>query len=204
MPDVVEVIKEQHRVIDSLLSQAESEGADVRALMQQVADLLKPHSEAEESFVYPTIRQKDADETSMGKDGVAEHHHLEGLLDQLLQDDPECPGYDGKLAALIGELRHHVEEEEQDLLPVLEKKAGAQEREAMGRRFLEETGQAGGGAGSGAGPATGSRSGPGGSSSGGSDEPTKAELYEQAKEQDIEGRSTMSKEELKKAVDGQA
>lgn len=195
MPDVVKVIKEQHRVIDSLLSQAEQEGADVRALMQQVADLLKPHSEAEESFVYPSIRQKQADETEMVKDGVAEHHHLEGLLDQLLVEDPEGPGYDGKLAALIGELRHHVEEEEQDLLPVLEKKAGEQEREAMGRRFLEETGQADGGAGSDAGPAS--------SGSGGSGEPTKAELYDKAKEQEIEGRSTMTKEELKEAVEGQ-
>lgn len=195
MPDVVKVIKEQHRVIDSLLSQAEQEGADVRALMQQVADLLKPHSEAEESFVYPTIRQKQADETEMVKDGVAEHHHLEGLLDQLLVEDPEGPGYDGKLAALIGELRHHVEEEEQDLLPVLEKKAGEQEREAMGRRFLEETGQADVGAGSDAGPAS--------SGSGGSDEPTKAELYDKAKEQEIEGRSSMTKEELKEAVEGQ-
>jgi len=191
----VKVIKEQHRVIDSLLSQAEQEGADVRALMQQVADLLKPHSEAEESFVYPSIRQKQADETEMVKDGVAEHHHLEGLLDQLLVEDPEGPGYDGKLAALIGELRHHVEEEEQDLLPVLEKKAGEQEREAMGRRFLEETGQADGGAGSYAGPAS--------SGSGGSGEPTKAELYDKAKEQEIEGRSTMTKEELKEAVEGQ-
>jgi hemerythrin superfamily protein len=163
--------------------------------MQQVADLLKPHSEAEESFVYPSIRQKQADETEMVKDGVAEHHHLEGLLDQLLVEDPEGPGYDGKLAALIGELRHHVEEEEQDLLPVLQKKAGEQEREAMGRRFLEETGQAGGGAGSDAGPAS--------SGSGGSGEPTKAELYDKAKEQEIEGRSTMTKEELKEAVEGQ-
>ena len=188
MPDVVEVIKRQHKIVDSLLSQAEQEGADVRALMQQVADLLKPHSEAEESFVYPSIRQKQADEASMVKDGVAEHHHLEGLLDQLLAEDPEAPGYDGKLAALIGELRHHVEEEEQDLLPVLEKKADTQEREAMGRRFLEETGGVGSDA---------------GATSGGSGEPTKAELYEQAKEQDVEGRASMSKEELRRAVEGQ-
>ena len=40
-----------------------------------------------------------------------------------------------------------------------------------------------------------------GSGSGGSDEKTKEELYEEAKEQDIEGRSKMDKAELKKAVD---
>lgn len=39
-----------------------------------------------------------------------------------------------------------------------------------------------------------------GGSSAGSDEPTKAELYEQAKEAGIEGRSQMSKDELAKAV----
>jgi len=124
MPDVVDVIKAQHRVVDSLLTEAEAEGADVKAIMQKVAALLKPHSEAEESFVYPAIRQKQASETEMVKDGVAEHHHLEGMLDELLTEDSEGPGYDGKLAALIGELRHHVEEEEQDLLPVLSRKAG--------------------------------------------------------------------------------
>jgi hemerythrin superfamily protein len=163
--------------------------------MQKVAALLKPHSEAEESFVYPSIRQKQASETEMVKDGVAEHHHLEGLLDELLTEDPDGPGYDGKLAALIGELRHHVEEEEQDLLPVLSAKAGEKEREAMGRRFLDETGQVGADEAS----ATGSGSGSGAASG---DEPTKAELYEKAKEADIEGRSTMTKDELKRAVEG--
>jgi hemerythrin superfamily protein len=203
MPDVVQVIKEQHKVIGDLLSQAEQEGADVKTLMQQVADLLKPHSEAEESFVYPAIRQRKADEGEQVKDSVAEHHHHEGMLDDLLSQEPDAPGYDGTLAALIGELRHHVEEEEQDLLPVLEKKAGEQEREAMGRRFLEETGQAGGGVGSDAGSASSGSASSSGATGSGSDEPTKAELYEKAKEQDVEGRSTMTKDELKEAVEGQ-
>jgi hypothetical protein len=68
----------------------------------------------------------------------------------------------------------------------------------MGRRFLEETGQAGGGSGS-SGSGSSSRSG----SSGSGDEPTKAELYERAKERDVEGRSTMSKDELKQALEGE-
>jgi len=32
MPDVVDVIKAQHRVVDSLLTEAEQEGADVKAI----------------------------------------------------------------------------------------------------------------------------------------------------------------------------
>ena len=47
-------------------------------------------------------------------------------------------------------------------------------------------------------PKGGGSSGGGGSSK---DEPTKEELYEEAKRKGIEGRSDMSKEELKKAID---
>lgn len=184
MPDVVDLIKAQHKAVDALLEQAQSaEGTEVRDLLVQVRDLLVPHSDAEESFVYPAIRERDASETSQVKDGVAEHHHIDFLLKQLLTEKPGGPGYDGKLAAFVGELRHHVEEEENDLLPVLKEKATPAERESMGARFMQQTGD------------DGSAVGPG---SGG---PTKQELYEKAKEQGIEGRSTMTKDELAKAVD---
>jgi hemerythrin superfamily protein len=193
MADVVELIKIQHRRIDELLEQAEkAEPEQMRALVQQVADLLLPHSEAEESFVYPAIKDYDKDEADEVKDGVAEHHHIEGLLQELLGDEPGGPGYDGKLAAMIGELRHHVEEEEQDLLPVLTEQASDEEREELGARFAEVTGhqledEAERG--------SAKTEGPDG------DGATREELYERAKKKDIPGRSTMSKDELARALD---
>lgn len=187
--DIVTVIKDQHRRIESLLDQASEEGADTRALLRQVSDLLVPHSEAEESFVYPTIKAKDSSESEEVKDGTAEHHHIEGTLQELLAEDPDGPGYDGKLAGMVGELRHHIEEEEQDLLPVLTEKASAEERAELARRFAAATSWSGDtGAGSGSG-------------SGSEDGQTRDELYAKAKEQDVPGRSTMSKDELADAVD---
>jgi hemerythrin superfamily protein len=177
LADIVSVIKEQHRRVDRLLEQAAEEGADTAALIQQVADLLLPHSEAEESFVYPTIRKKSGDAGDEVKDGVEEHHHIEDMLRSLLDQEPGDPGYDGTLAALTGELRHHVEEEEQDLLPLLQENSSREELERLGERFEQATAQAR------------------------VDEPTKAELYERAKEQDVPGRSTMTKEELADATE---
>jgi len=187
--DVVDVIKAQHREIDRLLDQAMAEGSDTTALLRQVSDLLTPHSEAEESFVYPTIAQKQPQEGDEVKDGAAEHHHIDEVLQALLADDPDAPGFDGRLAGLVGELRHHVEEEEQDLLPVLSQQASADERAAMGTRFAQETGWTGG---------TGAAVESGDGDDGGS---TRAELYEQAKAQDVPGRSKMSKAELEEAVE---
>ena len=54
-----------------------------------------------------------------------------------------------------------------------------------------------------AGPGGGSGSGSSGGSSGGSgDDRTRDELYEEARKQDVDGRSKMDKAELKRAVDG--
>lgn len=184
--DIVTLIKAQHRTIEKLLDRAADEGADTLALLRQVSDLLVPHSEAEESFVYPTIKAKDSSETDEVKDGAAEHHHIEGTLKELLAEDPDGPGYDGKLAGMVGELRHHIEEEEQDLLPVLSDKVSADERAELAQRFAAATHWSGGGAGEDAGSGDGS--------------PTRDELYEKAKEQDVPGRSTMSKDALADAV----
>ena len=189
MADVVDLIKAQHRAMDDLLGQAqEAEPDQVRELLQRVADLLLPHSEAEESFVYPAIRAYDPSEDAEVDDGAAEHHHIEALMRELLAEDPAGPGYDGKLAALVAELRHHVEEEEQDLLPVLSEQADDDEREELGTRFAEVTGHR-------------LEDAVEGSGSGSGREPTRDELYAQARRADVPGRSSMTKDELAEALD---
>jgi hemerythrin superfamily protein len=178
VPDIVEIIKEQHRQVDDLLSQAEEDGADTVALLEEVARMLLPHSAAEEDFVYPAIREQAGEAGEEVRDGVEEHHQIEEMLKNLLAGSPDDPGYDGTLAAIIGELRHHVQEEEEDLLPILADRLDDDEREEMGRRFAEAT--------TGTPPDTGHE--------------TRRELYEKAKEQEIPGRSRMSRDELARAV----
>jgi hemerythrin superfamily protein len=180
VPDIVEIIKDQHRQVEELLTRAEEDGADLGTLMQEVARLLLPHSEAEESFVYPAIRDLAAEEGDEIKDGVAEHHQVEEMLKNLLRGDPDDPGYDGTVAAIAGELRHHVQEEEQDLLPILAERLDDAQREEMGRRFAEAT--------------------MGSLPDGADHATTRRELYEKAREQDVAGRSRMSKQELAEAV----
>ncbi|HET9186440.1 MAG TPA: hypothetical protein VFN80_00685, partial [Acidothermaceae bacterium] len=47
------------------------------------------------------------------------------------------PGADGILAAIIGEVRHHVEEEEQLILPKFADKATPQQLDELGAKFAE-------------------------------------------------------------------
>ncbi|MDQ4039841.1 MAG: hemerythrin domain-containing protein [Actinomycetota bacterium] len=136
---VVTVIKEQHREVDKLMKQVEAEKGDIAATLQQIYDMLKPHSDAEEDFVYPTIERVEPEEGEEVHDATAEHHHMLGLLTELLAREPGEPGFDGAVAAFAAEVRHHVEEEEEDLLPALQENLSRSELEDMGERFRKAT-----------------------------------------------------------------
>lgn len=136
---VVTVIKEQHREVDKLMKQVEAEKGDIAATLQKIYDMLKPHSDAEEDFVYPTIERVEPEESEEVHDGAAEHHHMLSLLTELLNREPGEPGFDGVVAAFAAEVRHHVEEEEADLLPALQENLSRSELEDMGERFLKAT-----------------------------------------------------------------
>jgi hemerythrin-like domain-containing protein len=132
---VVTLIKEDHRKLESVFKQLESEPEDVRGLLQQVAEMLIPHSKAEEQVVYPAIKSTAPDQGEDVDDGIAEHHHVEEVLQQLLSGDPEAPGADGLIAAMIGEVRHHVEEEEEQILPTFAQEVSNDRLSELGEKF---------------------------------------------------------------------
>ncbi|EWT04698.1 hypothetical protein N864_10615 [Intrasporangium chromatireducens Q5-1] len=135
MAGVVTLIKDDHAQLEKVFKQLEAQKGDVKKLLQQVEELLVPHSKAEEEVVYPAIKQTAPDEADEVDDGLAEHHHVEEVLTQLLGMDPDEPGADGLIAAMIGEVRHHVEEEEQDILPKFSDEASNQQLSELGERF---------------------------------------------------------------------
>jgi hypothetical protein len=138
MSGVVTLIKDDHQKLESVFKKLESaEPAEIRDLLQQVASLLIPHSKAEEQVVYPAIKRIVPSEESDVDDGLAEHQHVEETLTQLLASDPEAPGVDGLIAAMIGEVRHLVEEEEIEILPAFSDAATNQQLSELGREFTE-------------------------------------------------------------------
>jgi len=71
---------------------------------------LVKHSVAEETRVYPRVeKQVDKDEAEHSKE---EHAEAEEMMKRLERMDPEDPEFDGAVAELIREIRHHVEHEE--------------------------------------------------------------------------------------------
>ena len=138
MSGVITLIKDDHKKLEAVFKQLESaEPAETPPLLAQVAKLLIPHSKAEEQVVYPAIKATAPDEESDVDDGIAEHHHVEETLKQLLASDPEAPGADGLIAAMIGEVRHHVQEEEEEILPAFAEAASNETLSDLGTTFTQ-------------------------------------------------------------------
>jgi hemerythrin-like domain-containing protein len=137
MAGVVSLIKEDHREVEQVFAKLEEDQGDKQQLLQQVAEMLIPHSKAEEQVVYPAIKKAVPDDQSDVDDGIVEHHHVEATLQSLLSMDPDDPGADGLIAAMIGEVRHHVEEEENDILPDFSKTLSSQELTELGEQFTQ-------------------------------------------------------------------
>jgi hypothetical protein len=117
MAGVITLTEEDHRKLERVFRALESaQPVEVPALLRQVAELLIQDSKAEEAIVRPAIRASSPGEESDVADGVAQHHHIAETLRQLLAADTEAPGTDGPVAAMIGGIRHHVEEEEREIL----------------------------------------------------------------------------------------
>jgi len=135
---VITLIKDDHAKLERVFKKLESaEPEQIPGLLQQVSELLVPHSKAEEEVVYPAIKATAPGEEDDVDDGLAEHHHVEATLKRLMESDPEAPGVDGLIAAMIGEVRHHVEEEEEEILPAFAKAASNQQLGELGEQFTE-------------------------------------------------------------------
>ncbi|MFP5370548.1 MAG: hemerythrin domain-containing protein [Actinomycetes bacterium] len=116
--DVVDVLTADHREFDRIFTELEglrgrSEPEALRRkreLVDEVTIGLVKHSVAEETQVYPRVeKQLDKEEADHSKE---EHAEAEETMKRLERMDAEDPEFDGAVAELIREIRHHVEHEE--------------------------------------------------------------------------------------------
>jgi hemerythrin superfamily protein len=182
--DVVALIVQDHRDMQQIFNRLRSGQGDRRLLFQQMAALLTAHSRAEEAEVYPAIAE--AGESDVVVHAREEHAEADELLTGLREMDADSAEFEQNLNKLIDAVLHHMQEEESSALPALRDGADSRRLAALADAFVTRRGEE-------------LLGGPSSRQVGGS-ELTRAKLYEKAREQDIAGRSQMSKDELLEAV----
>jgi hemerythrin superfamily protein len=179
--DAVTLILKDHRTMEKLFDRLQSEPDQRPRLLEEIEAILTAHSRAEEDEVYPAAA-KAAGEGPEVRHGTEEHQEAEELLRKLKDCDPKSKEFDKRCKEFVDAVKHHVEEEESDVLPGLKEAVSQKRAQELGRAFWERREQ------------ELKRFGLGGGV------PKQRELYEEAKELDVENRSKMNKEELAEAV----
>jgi iron-sulfur cluster repair protein YtfE (RIC family) len=132
MANVVALIERDHREVEDLFAKFE-QTADA-AVATQICDELDRHMGAEEAVVYPVIAAEVADGGQLSNEANHEHEEARQLIGRVRRtSDPD------HLNELVTELKfaiqHHVQEEENELLPKTSAALDAQRLEELGSGF---------------------------------------------------------------------
>lgn len=138
--DLIEVITSDHRAVEKVFAELDRGDGDEerrQGLVDHVIAELVRHSVAEEQFLYPAVRERVEGGDELADHELKEHAEAERVMKELIGMEPKGPDYFRTLRTLIDDVRHHDEEEEQELLPKLADKCTAAELRELGRKVLQ-------------------------------------------------------------------
>lgn len=138
--DLIFVITTDHRAVEAMFQELESKQGTPehrRQLVDHVISELVRHSVAEEQFMYPAARQHLENGDEIADHEIEEHSEAERLMKDLENVEPTDPSFDGLVDQLIADVRHHIEEEEGDLLPKLRAACSEDQLRELGENILQ-------------------------------------------------------------------
>ena len=134
--DAIVMLKEDHKEILRCFKDFEQAGENAVKrkgdLVDRMIELLTAHTYVENEVMYPRVRELVPDLEDDVLESYEEHHVADVLVVELAAMKPDDERFTAKTTVLIENVRHHIEEEEQEWFP--------QVREALGRTKLQEIG----------------------------------------------------------------
>ena len=136
MPEALEMLREDHEKVKDLFEEFEKaeEDDDKLRIVRTALTELKIHAALEEEIFYPAVRELIEDDDQM--DEALEEHHVAKLIMAELQGmEPGDEHFDAKFKVLAESVKHHIEEEESEILPKAEEMELDQEQ--LGQEMTE-------------------------------------------------------------------
>ncbi|WP_439937358.1 hemerythrin domain-containing protein [Nocardia sp. N13] len=135
--DAIVLLKDDHKEVRKVFRDFESAGEDATErkgkLVEKMIELLTQHTYIENEVMYPRVRELLPDLEDDVLESYEEHHVADVLVMELAAMKPTDERFDAKTTVLIENVRHHMDEEEEDWFPKV--------REGLGRNALQEIGE---------------------------------------------------------------
>ncbi|XAS77124.1 hemerythrin domain-containing protein [Dermatophilaceae bacterium Sec6.4] len=134
--DAIVLLKEDHQQIRKLFRQFQDAGPNATKtkgdLVAKIIEALTVHTYIENECMYPRVRELLPDLEQDVLESYEEHHVADVLATELFAMDPSDERFDAKTTVLIENVRHHMDEEEDEWFPKV--------RAGLGRKALQDIG----------------------------------------------------------------
>jgi hemerythrin superfamily protein len=135
--DAIVILKEDHTEIRRLFREFEQTSESAHAtrgkLVDKILELLTVHTYIENEGMYPRVRELLPDLEDDILESFEEHHVADVLCMELATMSSDDERFTAKTTVLMENVRHHMDEEEDEWFPKV--------RDALGRTRLQEIGE---------------------------------------------------------------
>jgi len=138
--NALELLKQDHDKVDKLFQKVEAtEESEHAAIFEQIKFELEVHTHIEETIFYPKLKE-DGDEElkKITLEGIEEHHQAKIFLRELSSLAEDSQKFEPKLKVLMEDIKHHVQEEEGQMFPMIEKQFDASVLDELGKQLEAE------------------------------------------------------------------
>lgn len=138
--NAIDLLIEDHELVQQLFSEFEQLKSDEededtkRELVEQACAELTIHAQIEEELFYPALRDA-LDDQDLLDEAEVEHDMAKQLIAELESMDPDEDLYDAKFTVLGEYVKHHIEEEQNEIFPRVKK--AKLDLEALGEDLLQ-------------------------------------------------------------------
>ncbi len=124
------LLRKQHAEVKSLFARAEKQKA--KATSEKIIKSLLAHMLIEEELFYPAIREVDED---LILESYEEHATARFTMTRIEETAGSDEAFEPRLTTLKELIEHHVEEEQDDLFPAVDKKLKNAASEALAEKM---------------------------------------------------------------------
>lgn len=134
--NAIDMLKQDHRLVEELFQAIEEtdDASEREELFVELADALAVHAALEENIFYPACNSEETEDTLL--EALQEHLQAKRLLADLLDMDPMNEVFMAKISVLKEAIRHHVEEEEGEVMPAARRLLGDDMLMALGNEMI--------------------------------------------------------------------
>ena len=114
----IALLKADHATVSDLFAEYEKANTSKKkkALVAEICSELSVHIQIEEEIFYPAVKAALKDKLLV-PEATVEHAGIKDLIAQLEGAEPEGEMYDAKVKVLSEYVKHHVEEEHDEMFP---------------------------------------------------------------------------------------